>query len=78
MSNYNMDISGKIELSDYSNIFDYLNIIDKDDNFSISINKNNSEDIEVISSILNDSKFIIHSTEYDDKGNYHINANKRM
>ena len=33
MSDYSMDISGNMGLSDYSNIFDYLNIIDKDDNF---------------------------------------------
>ena len=41
MSDYTMDIGGKIELSDYSDIFDYLNIIDKDDNFMIRIAKDN-------------------------------------
>lgn len=48
MSDYSMDIRGNIELSDYSNIFDYLNIIDKDDNFVIRINKDNKGDIGVI------------------------------
>ncbi|AGX45306.1 hypothetical protein [Clostridium saccharobutylicum] len=76
MSDYSMDISGNIELSDYSNIFDYLNIIDKDDNFIIKINKNNKQDIDVINSMLEDNKFIIKCAQYDDFGNYYINANK--
>ncbi len=78
MSDYTMDIGGKIELSDYSNIFDYLNIIDKDDNFMIRIGKDNEEDIGVISSMLNDSNFTIHHTEYDERGNYYIVANKNI
>ena len=76
MSDYTMDISGKIELSDYSNIADYLNIIDKHDNFMIRINKKNKGDIDVINSLLNNNKFTIRHAEYDAKGNYCINANK--
>lgn len=78
MSDYTMDIGGKIELSDYSNIFDYLNIIDKDDNFMIRIAKDNEDDIGVISSMLNDSNFTIDHTEYDERGNYYIVANKNI
>ena len=78
MSDYSMDISGDIGLSDYSNIFDYLNIIDKDDNFIIKINKNNQDDIGVINTMLQDSKFVVNYTEYDDFGNYYINANKNI
>ena len=76
MSDYSMDISGNIELSDYSNIFDYLNIIDKDDNFVIRINKENKGDIDVINSMLQDNRFIINYTQYDDFGNYYIIANR--
>ena len=76
MSDYSMDISGSIELSDYSNIFDYLNIIDKDDNFVIRINKDNKGDIDVINSMLQDNKFIINYAQYDEFGNYYISANK--
>ena len=68
MSNYSMNISG--------NIFDYLKIIDKDDNFIIKINKRNRKDIDVINSMLQDNKFIINYTEYDSNGNYYINANR--
>ncbi|OOM79761.1 hypothetical protein CLPUN_14400 [Clostridium puniceum] len=76
MSDYSMDISGRIGLSDYSNIFDYLNIIEKDDNFIIKIDKNNRGDIDMINSMLQDNKFIINYTQYDDFGNYYISANK--
>lgn len=76
MSDYSMDVSGNIGLSDYSNIFDYLNIIDKDDNFVIRIDKNNKSDIDLISSMLRDNKFDINYTHYDEFGNYYISANK--
>lgn len=76
MSDYSMDISGNIELSDYSNIFDYLSIIDINDNFMIRIDKNNHQDIGVINSMLNESKFIVNYTKYDNYGNYFISANK--
>lgn len=77
MSDYSMDIKGSIELSDYSNIFDYLSIIDKDDNFVIRIDRNNRSDIDVINSMLHDNKFVINYTQYDDFGNYYISANKK-
>lgn len=76
MSNYSMDISGDIGLADYSNIFDYLKIIDRDDNFVIRINKRNIGDIDLINSMLEENKFNIKYTKYDEKGNYCINANK--
>lgn len=76
MSDYSMDISGNIGLSDYSNIFDYLNIIENDDNFVIRIDKDNGGDIEMITSMLRDNKFIINYTQYDGLGNYYISANK--
>ncbi len=76
MSNYSMNIRGSIGLEDYSNIFDYLKIIDKDDNFIIKINEMNKKDIDVISSMLQNNKFNIKYTEYDSKGNCYINANR--
>lgn len=76
MSDYSMDISGNMGLSDYSNIFDYLNIIEKDDNFVIRIDKDNRGDIDMINSMLQDNKFIINYTQYDDFGNYYISANR--
>lgn len=76
MSEYNMDISGKIELGDYSNIFDYFNVIEKDDNFIIRINKSSKDYIGVINTMLQDNKFNIKNSNYDELGNYYINAEK--
>lgn len=76
MSDYSMDISGNIGLSDYSNIFDYLNIIEKDDNFILKIDKDNRSDIDMIKSMLTDNKFNINYAQYDDLGNYYISANR--
>lgn len=76
MSDYSMDISGDIQLSDYSNIFDYLNIIDRNDNFVIRIDKRNKNDINLINTMLEDNQFVINYTQYDDFGNYYISANK--
>lgn len=78
MSNYSMDISGNIGLEDYSNIFDYLKIINKDDNFIIKINKKNQKDIDLINSMLEDNKFNINYTKYDSNGNCYINANRNQ
>ena len=76
MSDYSMDINGDIKLSDYSSIFDYLNIIDSNDNFAIRIDRNNKEDIDLINLMLKDNKFVVNYTQYDDYGNYYISANK--
>ena len=35
MSDYRMEIKGQIGLSDYSNIYDYLGIVEDDDVFTI-------------------------------------------
>ena len=45
MSDYRMDICGEIGLSEYSNIYDYLCVVDKEDKFTISINKENENNI---------------------------------
>ncbi|GAA0078933.1 hypothetical protein [Clostridium weizhouense] len=77
MSDYSMDIKGNLELSDYSNIFDYLNIVDSGDNFIIRINKENRNNINVINSMLKDNKFEIINEGYDSLGDYSINAYKQ-
>lgn len=76
MSDYRMDIRGAIGLSEYSNIYDYLNIVDKNDNFTITINKNNEREIRIISSILRDSAFNIAEEGYNSYGDYYINAHR--
>lgn len=76
MSDYKMDIKGTIGLSDYSNIYDYIGVVDNDDNFTITLDNTAEESISIICSMLLDYSFIIRDKGYDDKGRYFINAHK--
>ena len=76
MSDYRMDIDGSIGLSDYSNIHDYLGVVDIDYNFTINLNNNGNTEINIINSILKNNCFCIWKEEYDNEGTYHIYAYK--
>ncbi|MGL5245701.1 MAG: hypothetical protein ACRC7R_11045 [Sarcina sp.] len=76
MCNYKMDIRGKIGLSDYSNIYDYIDIIADKGVVTISMEGLDKENIDLINSMLCDKKFIINSEGYDSSGIYYINACK--
>ncbi|MDZ4965169.1 hypothetical protein ACH36K_00745 [Clostridium sp. MB05] len=76
MPDYKMDISERLGLSEYSNIFDYMGVVDKNDNFTITLNSNSKEDINIITSMLRDSNFSILEEGVNKTGKYYINANK--
>ena len=76
MSDYRMDIKGCIGLSDYSNIHDYLGVVDADDNFTITLNNSQENEISIINSMLKDNFFCIWNEGYDDYGVYHIYSYK--
>ncbi len=78
MSDYRMDIRGIIGLSEYSNIYDYLCIVDKDDKFTISIDKQNKESVDTINSMLKDNSFTVDNEWVDGSGNYLIKAHKEV
>ena len=52
MSDYRMEIKGQIGLSDYSNIYDYLGIVEDEDVFTIKFDNSNKHDIDIINSML--------------------------
>ena len=52
MSDYRMEIKGQIGLSDYSNIYDYLGIVEDDDVFTIKFDNSNKDDIDIFNSML--------------------------
>lgn len=64
MGNYKMEIRGKMNLSDYSNIYDYIRIVGKDDDFSISAISLDSEELGIICSMLKEMNFSIKTKEY--------------
>ena len=76
MSDYRMDIKGTIGLSDYSNIYDYIGVVDQQDNFTVTLDNIEHDNINIICSMLSDNKFIIYDQGYDVNGRYFINAHK--
>lgn len=76
MPDYKMDISGGLGLSEYSNIFDYMGVVDRNDNFTITLDSVDKNDINIITSMLKDSKFSIIDEGVNHTGKYYINANK--
>lgn len=76
MSNYRMDIKGDISSKEYSNIYDYLSIVDVNDKFTIIFEKDNNSNIKMVNSMLIDNSFEVKNQGYDSKGAYYINAAK--
>ena len=76
MSDYRMDIKGEIGLNEYSNIYDYLGIVDRNDKFTIIINSGNEQEINIINSMLRSNSFYVYDEGYNNFGEYHINAYK--
>lgn len=76
MPDYKMDIRGNLGLSEYSDIYDYMGIVDKNDNFTITLDNSNRQHINIITSILKESNFSILDEGINNLGDYYINANK--
>lgn len=75
MSEYQMNITGKISLADYSSIYDYIAIVDKDDNLTISI-ENNAESINIVKQMLENNNFTVDLDCNKHNGRYYIKASK--
>ncbi|MCI9304780.1 MULTISPECIES: hypothetical protein [Clostridia] len=76
MPDYKMDIRGKLGLSEYSDIHDYMGIVDKNDNFTITLDNSNRNHINIITSMLRESNFSILEEGITNSGDYYISANK--
>lgn len=76
MPNYKMDIKGNLGLSEYSNIFDYMGVVDSDDTFTISLEKIKKEDLNMITSMLKGNNFEIINESVGKDGDYYISVNK--
>ncbi len=77
MPDYRMNINGQLGLSEYSNIFDYMRVVDENDNFTITLDNVEKENINIITSMLRDCKFSILNEGIDTEGKYYINVNKQ-
>ena len=76
MPDYKMDIRGKLGLGEYSDIYDYMVIVDKNDNFTITLDQSNRQHVNIITSMLKESNFCILEEGINNLGDYYINANK--
>ncbi|WP_010295414.1 hypothetical protein [Clostridium senegalense] len=77
MSYYKMNIIGRINLSDYSNIHDYMEIIGPEDEFTVMMENSNEEDIQVLCNMLQTEKFNILEKGGNEDGRLFIRANKK-
>ncbi|MBB6625610.1 hypothetical protein [Clostridium gasigenes] len=76
MPNYKMDIKGDLGVREYSNIFDYMGVVDSKDTFTITLEQSKKEDLNTITSILKGNNFEIVNEGLKNDGAYYINANK--
>ena len=76
MSDYKMDIRGALGLGEYSDIHDYMGIVDKNDNFTITLDTKNKQHISIITSMFKENDFNILEHGISSGGDYYITANK--
>ena len=77
MSEYLLEITGKTNLSDYSNIYDYIEIVDINDKVTIILNAADTENVDLICRVLEEKYFSISSRGEQADGKFHISAQKR-
>jgi hypothetical protein len=77
MSQYRLDVKGNIDLSDYSNISDYLELVDTNDKFTITLDKIDSDNVKLICSMLEDKNFQVTSQVQDCEGKFYIAASRK-
>lgn len=76
MTEYQLNIKNKINLSDYSNIHDYMEFINKDDKFTIVMQNGDKNNVDIICSMLENNRFEITQSYMDNSGKYNIRALK--
>ena len=77
MSEYLLEITGKTDLSDYSNIYDYIEIVDINDKVTIILNVADTKNVDLICKVLEEKYFSISSKGVQSDGKFYISALKR-
>lgn len=77
MSEYRLDVNGIIGLSDYTNIHDYMGVIDGDDNLTITIGPGDDQNVHIICDMLQRNDFVISAKGGHDDGRYYVSAYKK-
>lgn len=76
MSDYRLDIKGNLGLSDFSNIYDYIGIVDYNDKFTLALNHVEEENIGIICEMLQKQNFLVNRIGKNEDGVYYIKACK--
>ncbi|AGK99255.1 hypothetical protein [Clostridium pasteurianum] len=76
MSEYRLDVKGSVDLSDYGNIYEYMDIIGVNDKFTISMDYLDEKNIELIITMLKYKDFTIVDNGKNEQGKYYIKAHK--
>lgn len=76
MPDYKMNIRGHLGLSEYSDIYDYMAVVEEKDNFMITFDNTTDQDKSMITSMLKENRFDILDQGLNTKGSYYINAIK--
>ncbi len=74
MSNYRLDVKGAITLGDYSSIYDYMEMISKNDSLTITTTEENKKELEIVRSMLKHKDFLIDENVESIKEEYFIKA----
>lgn len=76
MSEYRLDVKGIVNLSDYGNIYDYMDVVGVDDKFTITMDYLDEKNTELFMSILRYKDFIITHNGRNEQGKYYIKAHR--
>lgn len=76
MTEYQLNINNKINLSDYSNIHDYMGFINKNDKFTIVMQNGDKKNVDIICSMLENNRFEVTQKYMDKSGKCNIKALK--
>jgi hypothetical protein len=60
MCDYRLDFKGIITLEDYSSIYDYMELVNSNDNLTITIDEQNEFEVEMFKSMVKNKKFSIY------------------
>lgn len=77
MSQYQINIDGKISLMDYSCIDDYMAIVSENDKLIVSFDDSQNSEIKIIYKILERNNFVVRSLIQKSNGKYYITAVKK-
>lgn len=78
MSEYNLSINGQLELGDFCDIQDYIDIVDLQDKLNVVLSCVTSEESEIIRVMLKNKKFSILDMYTDESGKINIKACKNL